>query len=408
MNCTHCLQSVSECSCNLCTLWENAIVGCVHVTKNPNIRQDIEHALRNLNIVRPPEKLVSYHEKTIFTLKGGESYGADFVVGVEDISGRRYDRHVYAKAIITPFAEYQTKQQARRLALLHDWGIRVPFIYGHAQDTLYLDYIPSNWSELTNKQKALYLKELIKLAAILDLHGAQPIDFIRDLLLDPVGHLYYADVGSDLGELKPDGSIGSKKYALDTLLTYFGEHHSAIVQTLYQRWLDRLSINGSAEWETEQNTLVLLKPDAVEKDLEPIIVAEITALGLKIVGRKKIQLTPALVEDHYAQLKNKPFFPAISAYMRRHHCIALIVRGSDSVATIRNITGATDPIQAENYTWRGRYGTKIKKEAIENVVHASATPEEAEGEIERFFTPKIPWIVRLWRRLKLLFSTDSI
>jgi nucleoside-diphosphate kinase len=93
----------------------------------------------------------------------------------------------------------------------------------------------------------------------------------------------------------------------------------------------------------------LLRSDALEKNLEPIIDAEIAELGLKIVDRKTIQLTPRLVRKHYAHLKDEPFFLCISAYMRRRPCITIIVRGSDAVAMIR-IAEVTDPTLAASYT----------------------------------------------------------
>jgi hypothetical protein len=236
MNCVHCTQQIEECSCDLRTLCKNAIIDCVRVSDNPHARQDIEHALRSLNIVRPHEEFISYRENTPFVIKGGESYGADFEVQIKDAAGQMSNRRVYAKAITVPFAEHYVERHVQRLTLLREWGIRVPLVYGYAQGTIYLAYIPSQWREFTDEQRFPYLNELTRIAAILDIHGAEPLDFIHDLLLDQEGNLYYADAGSDLSELHSDDRMGTKKCALNTLIAHFGDHYLTLIRKSYRKW----------------------------------------------------------------------------------------------------------------------------------------------------------------------------
>lgn len=148
-----------------------------------------------------------------------------------------------------------------------------------------------------------------------------------------------------------------------------------------------------------QKTLVLIKPDAMEQNLTQSIIAEIEGvLSLRIDDRRVVWMKPPLVAEHYAHHCDKPYFPAISAYMTRGPCFALIVSGEDAVARVRWLAGATDPTKAESWTLRGRYGKTMPDGSMENVVHASGTPEEAEVEITRFFPRRENFLVRLWRR----------
>lgn len=133
-------------------------------------------------------------------------------------------------------------------------------------------------------------------------------------------------------------------------------------------------------------TLLILKPDAVEKDLEGIIVHELTAAGLKVVARKTIQLTIGLLASHYEHQIRKPFFDQICEYMRRFPIVAMVIEGFDAINKLRMLAGHTDPREAEPATFRGRWGTVNEaNDRFENVVHASGNMREAAEEIARFF-----------------------
>ena len=138
-----------------------------------------------------------------------------------------------------------------------------------------------------------------------------------------------------------------------------------------------------------ERTLVILKPDAIENDAFVPINEAIAALGLAIGGFAMVSphLPPELVRALYAQYVDAPFFPRILAYMTRGICAAVIWQGEDAVAKVRALAGATRPDQAAPDTLRARYGRITAEGGIENAVHCSATPEEAEREIALFFPP---------------------
>lgn len=149
----------------------------------------------------------------------------------------------------------------------------------------------------------------------------------------------------------------------------------------------------------KERTLLLLKPDGVEQDLEQLIVSEVCRLGLHVVSRRRMQLDRAVVAEHYAHHADKPFFPWLCTYMTRGQVIALIVEGDGAVAKIRDLVGATDPAKAAPHTLRARFGRRRQDGCVENVVHASERPDEAEVEIRRFFGTELSWWKRLLRRL---------
>ena len=136
-----------------------------------------------------------------------------------------------------------------------------------------------------------------------------------------------------------------------------------------------------------ERTLVILKPDAIERGVFPEINAEIAALGLRL--RAFVVSLPSLREDDvralYAQYAGQPVFPRILAYMTRGLAAVAVWEGEDAVAKVRKLAGATRPDQAEPGTLRARFGRITPEGGIENVVHCSATPEEAEAEIALFF-----------------------
>lgn len=130
-----------------------------------------------------------------------------------------------------------------------------------------------------------------------------------------------------------------------------------------------------------QTTLILLKPDTIQRGLIGEIVARIERKWLKIVGLKMMQLNDAIINEHYDFLMSKPFFPMLKAYMQSAPVVALAVNGKDAVKTIRTLTGATNPAEALPGTIRWDYALTIDA----NIIHASDSQETAEKELKRFF-----------------------
>lgn len=133
-----------------------------------------------------------------------------------------------------------------------------------------------------------------------------------------------------------------------------------------------------------ERTLILLKPSAVQRRLIGEVVNRFERKGLHIVGMKMMQLTDAILNEHYAHLTDKPFFPDLCAAMKASPVVAMCVEGCEAVAVVRSITGATNGRKAEPGTIRGDYSMSGQ----ENIVHASDSTENAEIEIRRFFKPE--------------------
>lgn len=130
-----------------------------------------------------------------------------------------------------------------------------------------------------------------------------------------------------------------------------------------------------------QTTLILLKPDTVERGLIGQVIARIEAKWLKISGLKMMQLDDAIINEHYDFLMDKPFFPAMRKYMSRTPVVAIAATWKEAVKTVRNLTWATNPQEALPGSIRWDFALTIDA----NIIHASDTPENAEKELKRFF-----------------------
>lgn len=139
-------------------------------------------------------------------------------------------------------------------------------------------------------------------------------------------------------------------------------------------------------------TLVLIKPDGLKKSLTGDILSRLSEAQLEIVGAKMVCVSKSLAEEHYASLKDKPFFGELIDYImgELHECrkvMALVYHGEDAISKIRRICGATHPEEAEPRSVRGAYGRITTTGAFENVVHSSADLDDAEREIKLWFSP---------------------
>ncbi len=128
-------------------------------------------------------------------------------------------------------------------------------------------------------------------------------------------------------------------------------------------------------------TVILLKPDCVQRNLIGEVIGRFEQSGLKVRACKMMQLTDALLKDHYSHLADKPFFPEIAGFMKSAPVVAMILEGRDVIAKVRDMVGPTDSTKAPKGTIRGDLG----KTKMENIVHASDTPENAAAEVKRFF-----------------------
>ena len=131
-----------------------------------------------------------------------------------------------------------------------------------------------------------------------------------------------------------------------------------------------------------ERSLILIKPDAIQRKLTKIILARLEKQGLKLVMSKMLQLDRALAQKLYAVHKDKPFFEGLVNYISSGPIIAAVFEGEKTVEVIRKTMGATDPAKAGAGTIRGDFGLNIER----NTIHGSDSIETAKREIKLFFT----------------------
>lgn len=130
-----------------------------------------------------------------------------------------------------------------------------------------------------------------------------------------------------------------------------------------------------------ETTLIILKPDAVQRSLMGTIIARFEQKGLRIVGAKMMQITDELASKHYAEHADKPFYNDLKSFMTSNPVLALAVAGDNAIAVCRTLMGKTNAIEADPGTIRGDFG--LSKSF--NLVHGSDSPESAQRELELFF-----------------------
>lgn len=131
-----------------------------------------------------------------------------------------------------------------------------------------------------------------------------------------------------------------------------------------------------------ERSLVLVKPDAVQRGLTGSIISRVEGLGLKLVALKMLHIDRALAERHYAVHKGKLFFDALADYISSGPIVAAVFAGEGAVEKIRTAMGHTDPAKSPKGTIRGDFGLSIEQ----NAVHGSDAPGTAEKELALFFT----------------------
>lgn len=130
-----------------------------------------------------------------------------------------------------------------------------------------------------------------------------------------------------------------------------------------------------------EKTLIIIKPDAVNRALIGEIIGRFERKGLKILGLKMLHLSQEVLDEHYNHLKDKPFFPRIKEFMQHSPAIVMALEGLDAITVVRNLAGQTHGAKAAPGTIRGDLSISTQS----NVVHASDSLENAKIELARFF-----------------------
>lgn len=131
-----------------------------------------------------------------------------------------------------------------------------------------------------------------------------------------------------------------------------------------------------------ERTLVIIKPDAVSKNLIGEIIARFEKQGLRVAALKKLKLTKEGAKGFYIVHKDRPFYESLTDFMSEGPIVVMVLEGEDAIARVRKIMGATNPAQAEEGTIRKDFAENIER----NAVHGSDSPQSAAYEIPYFFS----------------------
>lgn len=132
-----------------------------------------------------------------------------------------------------------------------------------------------------------------------------------------------------------------------------------------------------------ERTLIIFKPDCMERRHVGNVLDRFERAGFSIVGCKMTLLTPRILREHYAHVANLPFYPEIETFMSSRPVIVMVLEGHSAIKRVRDLLGPTDSRKAPKGTIRGDFGTEMMR----NVVHASDSAENAATEVARFFEP---------------------
>lgn len=133
----------------------------------------------------------------------------------------------------------------------------------------------------------------------------------------------------------------------------------------------------------KERTLLLVKPDAIQRGLVGEIVSRFERKGFRIAGMKMLQMSKELAREHYSHLVEKPFYPDLEKFVTGHPLVAVVIEGKEAVEVTRLIVGPTNASKAPGGTVRGDFSNSTSR----NVIHASDSKETAEKEVRRFFKP---------------------
>ena len=130
-----------------------------------------------------------------------------------------------------------------------------------------------------------------------------------------------------------------------------------------------------------ERTLVLLKPDCVQRRLMGQILTRFEDKGLNVIAMKMLQVTPDMAKQHYAEHVEKPFYPGLEEFITASPIVAMVIEGLDVIQVVRNMLGATSGLKADSGTIRGDFSSSRQM----NLVHASDGPEASAREIGLYF-----------------------
>ncbi len=133
-----------------------------------------------------------------------------------------------------------------------------------------------------------------------------------------------------------------------------------------------------------ERTLILLKPDCVERRLMGRILTRFEDKGFNVVAMKLMRISPELSKQHYAEHVNKPFYPTLEQFITGAPVVALVLEGLEVIRVVREMLGATSGLKAAAGTIRGDFSSSRQM----NLVHASDGPEAAQREISLYFQPE--------------------
>ncbi|MCX7912976.1 MAG: nucleoside-diphosphate kinase [Thermodesulfovibrionales bacterium] len=131
-----------------------------------------------------------------------------------------------------------------------------------------------------------------------------------------------------------------------------------------------------------QRTLVIIKPDGVQKNLIGEVIGRLEKRGLRIAALKKIKISKEQAKGFYIVHKDKPFYDSLTDFMSEGPIVVMVVEGKDAILEVRDIMGATNPAEAKEGTIRRDFAENIER----NIVHGSDKPESAGFEISYFFS----------------------
>lgn len=132
----------------------------------------------------------------------------------------------------------------------------------------------------------------------------------------------------------------------------------------------------------DEKALIIIKPDAIQRNLVGDIISRFERKGLKIIGMKMISLEDALLDEHYSHIKDKPFYPGVRDFMKVCPVVVMAISGINAVSSTRLLVGPTKAWEANAGTIRGDFSLSTQS----NIVHASDSVENGEIEVKRFFT----------------------
>jgi len=135
---------------------------------------------------------------------------------------------------------------------------------------------------------------------------------------------------------------------------------------------------------SNERTLIILKPDCVQRGLVGKVLSRFESRGFSIAGMKMVQLSQATLKEHYSHIADKPFFPGIASFMSSCPVVVAVIEGKEAVEATRAMCGPTNARKAAPGTIRGDYSLSMQC----NVIHASDSIESAHKEVARFFSPE--------------------